>query len=70
MTTLRPTTLERAYELAREGRCRTVGEIKQALAAEGFERIQDALYGPALGADLRRLCQQHYGLAKPGPTGS
>jgi virulence-associated protein VapD len=70
MSKLRPTTLERAYELAREGRCRTVGDIKQALAAEGFERIQDSLYGPALGADLRRLCQQHYGMAKSDQTGT
>jgi hypothetical protein len=60
MTTHRPTTLERAYQLAREGRCRTVGDIKQALAAEGYERIQDSLYGRTLTADLRRLCQAHY----------
>jgi virulence-associated protein VapD len=60
MTSYRPTTLERAYQLAREGRCRTVGDIKQALQSEGFERIQDALYGPTLSADLRKLCQEHY----------
>ena len=46
MSSHRPTTLERAYELAREGRCRTVSDIKQALSAEGFDRIQDSLYGP------------------------
>ena len=60
MSTLRPTTLELAYALAREGRCRTVGDIKQALSSEGYDRIQDALYGPSLTADLRKLCQQHY----------
>lgn len=58
--TYRPTTLERAYELAREGRCRTVSDIKQALSAEGFDRIQDSLYGPSLSAALRKLCQEHY----------
>ena len=58
--THRPTTLERAYELAREGRCRTVSDIKQALSAEGFDRIQDSLYGPTLSAALRKLCQDHY----------
>ena len=58
--TYRPTTLERAYELAREGRCRTVSDIKQALSAEGFDRIQDSLYGPTLSAALRKLCQEHY----------
>ena len=60
MSSHRPTTLERAYELAREGRCRTVSDIKQALSVEGFDRIQDSLYGPTLSADLRKLCQQHY----------
>ena len=60
MSTHRPTTLERAYELARAGGCRTVGDIKQALQAEGFERIQDSLYGPTLTAALRKLCQEHY----------
>ena len=58
--THRPTTLERAYELAREGRCRTVSDIKQALSAEGFDRIQDSRYGPTLSAALRKLCQEHY----------
>ncbi len=60
MTNHRPTTLERAYQLAREGGCRTVGDIKTALQAEGFERIQDSLYGPTLTAALRKLCQEHY----------
>ena len=58
--THRPTTLERAYELAREGRCRTVSDVKQALSAEGFDRIQDSLYGPTLSAALRKLCQENY----------
>lgn len=70
--TYRPTTLERAYELAREGRCRTVSDIKQALSAEGFDRIQDSLYGPSLSAALRKLCQEHYvapaGQAAAGQT--
>ena len=60
MTSHRPTTLERAYTLAREGRCRTVSDIKQALSSEGFDRIQDSLYGPTLSADLRKLCQANY----------
>ena len=66
--THRPTTLERAYELAREGRCRTVSDIKQALSAEGFDRIQDSLYGPTLSAALRKLCQEHY-VAPTAPAG-
>lgn len=57
---LRPTTIERAYELARGGACRTVTEIKQRLQAEGYDRVRDSLYGQALNADLRKLCQAHY----------
>lgn len=67
MNNHRPTTLERAYELAQGGGCRTVGEIKQALQSEGFERIQDSLYGPTLTSALRKLCQAHY---VGGPEGA
>ena len=56
----RPTTLERAYELARSGECRTVGDIKTRLQQEGHERVQDRLYGGSLTSALRRLCVAHY----------
>lgn len=58
--TFRPTTLERAYQLAEGGTCRTVGDIKQALQSEGYDRIQDSLYGSTLSAALRKLCQANY----------
>jgi hypothetical protein len=58
--TFRPTTLERAYELARSGACRTVGDIKAKLQAEGHERVQDRLYGGSLTSALRKLCIAHY----------
>jgi hypothetical protein len=67
MTTHRPTTLERAYELAQSGTCRTVGEIKLALSNEGYDRIQDSLYGPTLTSALRKLCQEHF-VAAPTET--
>ena len=57
---LKPTTIERAYELARGGTCRTVTEIKQQLLAEGYERVRDSLYGPSLNTALRKLCQENY----------
>jgi hypothetical protein len=60
MNSNRPTTIERAYELARGGACRTVGDLKQQLSSEGYDRIQDALYGPTLTAALRKLCQENY----------
>ena len=56
----RPTTLERAYELARGGQCRTVGDIKTRLQQEGHERVQDRLYGGSLTSALRKLCVEHY----------
>lgn len=56
----RPTTLERAYELARSGQCRTVGDIKARLQQEGHERVQDRLYGGSLTSALRKLCAENY----------
>jgi hypothetical protein len=58
--TFRPTTLERAYQLAEGGSCRTVSDVKQALQIEGYDRIQDSLYGGTITAALRKLCQKHY----------
>ena len=58
--TFRPTTIERAYELAKSGSCRTVGDIKVKLQQEGHERVQDRLYGGSLTSALRKLCVAHY----------
>ena len=58
--TFRPTTIERAYELAKGGTCRTVGDIKAKLQAEGHERVQDRLYGGSLTSALRKLCVANY----------
>ena len=58
--TFRPTTIERAYELAKSGSCRTVGDIKTKLQQEGHERVQDRLYGGSLTSALRKLCVAHY----------
>lgn len=56
----RPTTIERAYQLARSGECRTISDIKQRLSADGHERIQEHLYGSTVSSALRKLCQEHY----------
>lgn len=58
--TFRPTTLERAYQLAESGACRTVSDVKQALQSEGYDRIQDSLYGGTITSALRKLCQENY----------
>lgn len=54
--TYRPTTVERAYELARSGEYGGVSEIKAKLRAEGLRDVEGQLYGRSIGTDLRRLC--------------
>jgi hypothetical protein len=54
----RPTTVERAYELARSGEYGGVSEIKARLRAEGLRDVEGQLYGRSIGTDLRRLCTE------------
>lgn len=54
--TFRPTTLERAYQLADSGECRTVTDVKKRLQAEGYDRIADQLYGRVVTNALRDRC--------------
>lgn len=56
-----PPILERAYELARSGACRTLSELKTKLAAEGYAGVNTQLYGKSLNDDLRRLCREAAG---------
>jgi len=58
--TFRPTTIERAYQLAKGGDCRTIGEIKAALKTEGYSSIQDHLHGLTITRALRKLCDENY----------
>jgi hypothetical protein len=51
--TLRPTALERAFDLAKTGRYATLGEIKQALHHEGYSTA--SLTGPLLMKQIRQL---------------
>ena len=51
---LRPTTLERAFTLARSGEYLGVSEIKTQLKVEGFALHQ--IEGPTLMKQLRDLC--------------
>ena len=52
--TLRPTTLERAFTLARTGEYAGVSEIRAQLKAEGYAIQQ--MEGPSLMKQLRELC--------------
>jgi len=53
------TTLERAFELARSGECRTVGEVTVRLKAEGYMDLQHHLSaGKGLRKQLADLCAE------------
>jgi hypothetical protein len=52
-----PTTLERAFALARSGRCASVQDIRTALKKERFDNVEAHLAGPSLGRQLRGLCE-------------
>jgi hypothetical protein len=51
----RPTSLERAFELAKSGQCATVEQIKKKLKAEGLSDSQ--LVGKTLIKQLRLLIE-------------
>lgn len=50
----RLTALERAFELAGSGECRSTDEIRKRLNAEGYSGQQ--ITGPTLLRQLRELC--------------
>lgn len=52
-----PSTLERAFELARSGECATVDEIRQRLKAERFDQVEAHLAGHSINKQLRALCE-------------
>ncbi len=52
--TSRPTTLERAFALARSGEYPGVSEIRAQLKAEGYSIHQ--MEGPSLLRQLREIC--------------
>lgn len=54
-TTIRPTTVERAFQLARTGEHRGVHEIAAALKRERHDAVDAHLAGPSIRKDLRRL---------------
>lgn len=50
--------VERAYALAREPECQTVGQLWAALAREGYSQADLTHFqGASIRADLQRLCR-------------
>jgi len=52
-----PTTLERAFTLARSGSCLSVQDIRTTLKRERFDNVEAHLAGPSLARQLRTLCE-------------
>ena len=51
----RPTTVERAFELARSGTFANVPAIAAALKGERHESVDAHLAGPSIRRDLKRI---------------
>lgn len=49
------TTVERAFELARNSECRTVADIRRMLTAEDYPHITAHLTGPLLRKQLMAI---------------
>jgi len=47
--------IERAFQLARSGQCRSMADIHQQLRREGFIQIQEHLSGRLIKSQLTRL---------------
>jgi len=53
-----PSTVERAYQLAASGQCRTIEEIAKRLKAEKMDSVEAHLGGTGIRKDLRQICAQ------------
>jgi hypothetical protein len=60
---IRPTTVERAFELARLGACRTLPELAGLLKRERHDAVDAHLAGPSIREELRRLLKAALPLA-------
>jgi hypothetical protein len=54
----RLTTVERAFELARAGSCRTIEEIAAQLKLENLEAVDAHLFGSSIRKELRQACAE------------
>lgn len=52
-----PSTIERAFALARSGEYATVSDIRARLKAERCDQVEAHLSGPSISRQLRALCE-------------
>ena len=53
-----PSTLERAFQLARSGECASTAEIRIRLKRERCDAVDALLQGPSINRQLRLLCEE------------
>ena len=65
---MEPTTpiIERAFELARAGSCRSVNDVRQALRREGYEGVHAHLHGTTINRQITALIKA--GPVTPAPA--
>jgi hypothetical protein len=51
--------IERAFQLAREGRCTSVAQVRQTLKAERFDAVDAHVSGPSLMKQLNAEIAKH-----------
>jgi hypothetical protein len=60
-----PSTVERAFQLARSGQCHSVQEIALKLKRERYDSVEAHLAGQSIRRDLRRLCTEARAVSTP-----
>jgi hypothetical protein len=60
--------IERAFELARSGRCHNVAEVSAKLKQERYESVEAHLAGPSIRKELRRICAEASRNEPPAPA--
>lgn len=53
----RPSTLERAFELAKSGEYANISEIRLQVSSEGYHDATTQLYGRTLASQIRKICK-------------
>ncbi|KQU55698.1 MULTISPECIES: hypothetical protein [Sphingomonas] len=59
-------TVERAYQLARQGPCTTLDDIRRQLEQERYASVNAHLSGPTIRRQLRQICRDR--IVRPTPT--
>jgi hypothetical protein len=66
--TSEPSIIERAFELARSGRCRSIKDVRQKLKDEKFSAVDDHIAGPSIVKQLKTILAEAHANAAPPST--